>query len=256
MTDPTRPAPRRSTRPPARRLRPSPGLPPPDPWSLDVLVAEIEDRVTATAAKHPNEPMGRWLYRVLDAWVGDRDGAWRRQRQAQGLAIIREPACQLGCDHCCYQHVAVTELEAEILAQHVQAHLDPGEQAALRHRVDRDAGRLRQLAAEAPTADAHRAALARSRQPCPLLDEATRQCLAYEARPVNCRRENSVEVEVCRRYRDDPDASESSLRLVRFDLLWGAVHVLLARMAADDPHLDSASDATQPLALALSRHFV
>jgi Fe-S-cluster containining protein len=212
--------------------------------------------VASVAEAHPDEPSGRWLYPVLDAWVRDRDDSWRRRRQDQGLAVIQEPACRPGCDHCCYQHVAVTDLEAEILARHVQAHLDPDQLAALRDRVHRDAEQLRRIAAEAPTADAHRAALARIRQPCPLLDEAAGRCLAYEARPVNCRRENSVEVEVCRRYRDDPDASESSLRLVRYDLLWGAVHVLLARWAADDPHLDSASDTTQPLALALSRHFV
>ncbi|WP_161602483.1 YkgJ family cysteine cluster protein [Tautonia marina] len=250
-----RPDPARPDRPGARRLRPSPTLPPPDPWSLEVLVAEIEGRVASVAAERPNEPLTQWLYPVLDAWVRDRDDAWRQERKARGLAIIQEPACQVGCDHCCYQHVAVTDLEAEILARHVRIHLDPDQLAALRNRVDRDARQFRQLAAESPTPEAHRAALARLRQPCPMLDEAAGRCLAYEARPVNCRRENSVDVEVCRRYRFDPDATESSLRLVRYDLLWGAVHVVLSRSAADNNTLDSASDTTEPLAVALQRHF-
>ncbi|WP_169972727.1 YkgJ family cysteine cluster protein [Tautonia rosea] len=250
-----RPEPARHDRPIPRRLRPSPTLPPPDPWSLEVLVKEIEGRVKSIAVEHSDEPMTQWLYPVLDAWVRDRDDAWRQEREAQGLSILQEPACQLGCDHCCYQHVAVTDLEAEILSRHVRLHFDPAKYVVLRDRVRRDAEQYQQLAAEAPTLDTYRAALSRIRRPCPMLDETSSRCLAYEARPVNCRRENSVDVEVCRRYRLDPDATESSLRLIRYDLLWGAVHVLLARWAANDEALDSASDTIEPLAVALARHF-
>ena len=45
---------------------------------------------------------------------------------------------------------------------------------------------------------------------------------------MNCRRENSVDVEVCRRYREDPDQPDSSLRLVRLDLIWSAVQAAIA----------------------------
>ena len=82
-----------------------------------------------------------------------------------------------------------------------------------------------------------------------MLDEEAGRCRAYEARPVNCRRENSVDVEVCRRYREDPDATDSSLRLVRYDVIWGAVRAFLARWGAEQLGLDELA----PLEIALER---
>lgn len=111
---------------------------------------------------------------------------------------------------------------------------------ALRARLDRDSGRFRRFADDPK-------ALARVRRPCPLLDEAEGRCRAYAARPVNCRRENSIDVEVCRRYREDPEIEDSSLRLVRYDVIWGAAQVALSRWAAE--HLGLAS--MMPLELAL-----
>jgi hypothetical protein len=82
-----------------------------------------------------------------------------------------------------------------------------------------------------------------------MLDEAVGRCRVYDARPVNCRRENSVDVEVCRRYREDPYATDSSLRLVRADVIWGAAQVFLARWSAE--HLDA--DELWPLESALAQ---
>jgi hypothetical protein len=137
----------------------------------------------------------------------------------------------------------VAGIEAMVLAGHARERWPAGEVEALRARVDREAPRLREIGPDP-------SALARIRRPCPMLDERLGLCRAYEARPVNCRRENSIDVEVCRRYREDPESNESSIRLVRYDVIWGAARVFLSRWSAD--LLDSDLDETMPMELALS----
>ncbi|RUL88526.1 YkgJ family cysteine cluster protein [Tautonia sociabilis] len=257
MPPPSRPSPRRQEPPAARRRRPGAGPSPggrQDPWSLEALVRSLRDRVRSYAASHPDEPPSLWLYREIDSWAADRDDDWKRRRSSRAvLPLAPEPSCRPGCVHCCYQHVAVTPAEARLLADHL-ARLRPNaevEVEALLARLSRAAEDCRRLIAEAPDPRASRLALARVRRPCPLLDERLGRCLAYDARPVNCRRENSLDVEVCRRYRDDPDCPDSSLRLVRYDVIWGAAFAFLARWGP--ALLLLKPGAIEPLDVALSR---
>src|SRR5690606_23501571 len=120
---------------------------------------------------------------------------WRRQRAAGGLSVLSEPACQTGCAHCCYQHVAISGVEALVLADFIRDRWPAEAIAGLRERLEREAERYRRIAVEADSPEAERAPLGRIRRPCPMLEETEGRCLAYEARPVNCRRENSVDVE-------------------------------------------------------------
>ena len=101
-------------------------------------------------------------------------------------------------------------------------------------------------------AEEQQAELSRIRRPCLLLDEDSGRCRAYDARPVNCRRENSEDAEVCRRYRDDPDATASSLRFVRYELIWGAVQAYLACWAAEEAGVARLLPLETALALALA----
>jgi Fe-S-cluster containining protein len=57
------------------------------------------------------------------------------------------------------------------------------------------------------------AGISRLRRPCPLLDQSTGLCRVYEVRPLACRQENSVDVDACKRFKDDPDEPVSSLQL-------------------------------------------
>lgn len=211
-------------RPSPRRRRSFAGTAGP-PETIEALIASLGQRLD------DEEPSPDRFYEVIDAWAAERDEElgrrWARPGP-DGFPVIRQPECQTGCCHCCYQIVAVTEPEAALLARHLRRFWSAEDLDALRRRLAADDDEDRALVAAASTHEAGRAALARLRRPCPLLDEPSGLCRAYEARPVNCRRENSVDVEVCRRYRDDPDQSDSSLRLVRLDLIWSAVPAAIA----------------------------
>ena len=237
---------RRPSRPPSGRPRRVPEVlrPVPRPgsdWSLGGLIDRLEARVVAESAELPGVPVERWLYRAVDAWAAAIDAELHRPSPSNRLAVLPEPVCKSGCDHCCYQHVAVTNVEAAILDDHIRR-LPDEEAIALRGAILDEAERTARLLDEAPTPENQRETLARLRRPCPLLDTATGRCRVYEVRPINCRRENSLDAEVCRRYRHDPEATDSSLRLVRYDLIWGAAQAFLVRWSAR--HLGSEAIGT------------
>ena len=142
----------------------------------------------------------------------------------------------------------MTGAEALILADHIKKHWSPEAIADLRPRLNAANETYRKIAENSPTIEIEEQKVARLRRPCAMLDESAGRCLAYEARPVNCRRENSVDVEVCRRYREDPEETESSLRVVRADVIWGAVQVFLSRWTSR--HLSM--DDIRPLEVALA----
>lgn len=239
-------------RPPPRRRRAVPDrVLVRDPWSLESLVAEIESHLAGFDLSRPDEQ----IYRVLDSWASDRDSTWCTEKESANLPVIREPSCNNGCNYCCYQHVAVSRIEADILAAHIRNKWSEIDIVALRDRLDRECERLVSIGVDSSEPEVRRLALSRLRRPCPMLDEESGQCRVYEARPVNCRRENSIDPEVCRRYRFDPEATESSIRLSRFDLIWGAVHLVLSRASTSSRDHETVFDATrfEPLELALTR---
>ena len=219
-------------------------------WTFGGLIDRLEARVIAEALANGDVTILRWLYRAVDAWAAELDAEIHRPDPSNPLAVVPEPVCKSGCDHCCYQHVAVTSVEAAILADHIRR-LPDIEAGALRDAILEGADRIARLLDEAATPEGRRDALARLRRPCPLLDTASGRCRVYEARPVNCRRENSVDAEVCRRYRLDPEATDSSVRLVRFDLIWGAAQAFFGRISDER----FGNGETMPLEVAVDAAF-
>ncbi len=84
--------------------------------------------------------------------------------------------CKKGCAACCHQHTVCSPLEAILVAQALRGH---ARAAALWQRVAVQAERVRQSLGYA---ERHARQVA-----CPLLDEDTRTCAAYGARPTACR---------------------------------------------------------------------
>jgi len=105
------------------------------------------------------------------------------------------PACADGCNYCCQgERVAVTLPEVARAVAHAQRHLDP---AAL--------GRVEQRARDnAPQTHGRTARGYPLRLPCALLGEDGR-CSVYDARPMLCRREHSLDVSQCKAGFDNDD---------------------------------------------------
>ncbi len=95
-------------------------------------------------------------------------------------------ACRAGCSWCCYIPVAVTPPEALVMAQFLRDHCSAAELTEVRARLAANAVRSATLSL-ADQADA--------RLPCALLRHG--QCMVYEARPIRCRRWNSVDSTAC-----------------------------------------------------------
>lgn len=108
--------------------------------------------------------------------------ALRRQDPPEAPA-----ACAAGCAHCCHFQVAVTPVEAIVIADHLRATRVAADVAAL-------AATCRQLAAKERGFDA--AARIRARRPCVLLGVDAR-CTIYEVRPLACRGANATDATQC-----------------------------------------------------------
>ncbi len=198
--------------------------------ALDLLASRLDQRLQAYAEAHPEESGEDWLFRVIDGWAADEDRTFRQapgSAASTGLPVLQEPACQPGCDHCCHQIAMVTALEAQLLARHLLRNWSEAEIDELRRRATDLWNRARSAGIENRPLAEQMDVLARIRRPCPLLEESSRLCLAYEARPLACRRENSTDAEVCRRYRENPDEAVASLRVPRLERIWNAARRLL-----------------------------
>jgi Fe-S-cluster containining protein len=112
------------------------------------------------------------------------------------LPLLAEVACRPGCDHCCHGiKVDVTAAEALAVAAFVTDGLDGRALSALRDRVTRHAA-----AVKAMTLDERLEA----RTPCPVLDEVTGTCGAYDVRPMRCRSHHSLDAAACKRALENP----------------------------------------------------
>ncbi|MBT3917622.1 MAG: YkgJ family cysteine cluster protein [Rhodospirillaceae bacterium] len=97
-------------------------------------------------------------------------------------------ACQAGCTFCCHQYVGISAAELAIVTKYVETNFDAADQLQLRDRLGKT------LEATAGMNQFERAA---SRIDCPLLDETTRHCTIYTARPLTCRGMHSLDREAC-----------------------------------------------------------
>jgi len=97
-------------------------------------------------------------------------------------------ACQAGCTFCCHQYVGISMAELAIVAKYVETNFDKSGQQQLRDRLSET------IEATAGMNQFERAA---SRIDCPLLNETSRQCTIYAARPLTCRGMHSLDRDAC-----------------------------------------------------------
>ena len=99
-------------------------------------------------------------------------------------------ACSRGCSYCCSLRVQVQPYEAFALAAWLRRSFDPARLAAVVERLRANVARTRELGEEKRK---------RTNLPCALLGDDG-ACTAYEARPAQCRRYHSTDVEPCKAF--------------------------------------------------------
>jgi len=97
-------------------------------------------------------------------------------------------ACTRGCSYCCSLQVEVQPHETFTLAQWLKRHFSPERLAAVTVKLRDNAAKTHAMGADARK---------RSNIACALLGDDG-ACTAYEARPAQCRRFHSVDVEICK----------------------------------------------------------
>jgi len=111
-----------------------------------------------------------------------------RSAQVLGPAV----ACAKGCSHCCHQYVTALIPEVLRLAESIRATYSPERLAALEERIRSFLSAVREIPGEGRVLTARLA--------CPILESDL--CGAFEARPLACRRHNSVNVAACIEYKE------------------------------------------------------
>jgi Fe-S-cluster containining protein len=140
-------------------------------------------------------------------------------------------ACARGCSYCCNLRVEVQPYEAFRLAAWLKRHFDAPRLAAVIGRLQGNVERTRTLGPEARK---------RTNIACALLGEDG-ACTVYEARPAQCRRYHSTNVDPCIEFHDTHDETiESTMNeAVAHN---AAVIITQARHAVRDAGLDDASE--------------
>ena len=99
-------------------------------------------------------------------------------------------ACSRGCSYCCSLRVQVQPYEAFTLAGWLRRHFDAPRLARVIERLRANVARTREIGEEARK---------RANLPCALLGEDG-ACTAYEARPAQCRRYHSTDLDPCKSF--------------------------------------------------------
>jgi len=124
-------------------------------------------------------------------------------RLADGL-LARAPAgavaCKAGCDHCCYQSVGVTALEALAIAAHLRTTLSTEALGAVARHVAETYRATRGLSTAERFSPNH---------PCVFLEAG--RCSVYEVRPLSCRGMNSLDAGECATRLREPEARAAFL---------------------------------------------
>ena len=104
-------------------------------------------------------------------------------------------ACSRGCSYCCSLRVQVQPYEAFTLAAWLKRNFSPERVAGVIARLEANVARTRELGEEKRK---------RTNIACALLGEDG-ACTAYEARPAQCRRYHSTDVDPCRTFHETHD---------------------------------------------------
>lgn len=154
-------------------------------------------------------------------------------------AFACQVACKRGCFYCCHVLVDVSIPELARLVTHAQQNMTPGELDDLR-------GRSVEAAAKTRGTDPISYPF---RQPCAFLSDG--ECSAYEARPLACRNEHSLDVDGCRYvYETGKDAPANDDHQARATGAAMCLALELAMVEAGVP--PTAYELQQALAIALT----
>ena len=111
-------------------------------------------------------------------------------------------ACSRGCSYCCNLRVQVQPYEAFTLAAWLRRHFDAPRLARVVERLRANVARTREIGEEARK---------RVNLPCALLGQDG-ACTAYEARPAQCRRYHSTDLDPCKAFHaSHDDAIEAAM---------------------------------------------
>jgi Fe-S-cluster containining protein len=125
-------------------------------------------------------------------------------RQAASRLPGNDTACEAGCAYCCYYTVSLRAHEIVQVLEHIRANFSKAEIAGIRQRAKQNRQRMKKLTHDQ---------IEHTNIRCALLSEEG-LCRCYDVRPLNCRRNNSRNAELCRQFHDDPTAdliSDSAL---------------------------------------------
>jgi hypothetical protein len=133
--------------------------------------------------------------------------------------LPRPPACQPGCDFCCYNQVELTAPEALLLGSFLATRFPPDTLRLLLARAAELWGRRADKTKE-------ELAALRSEFPCPLLTDG--RCSVYEVRPLMCRAMHSLEMAACLQ-----EFAQPGLNIVQFYSHRHIIHVSLSQGLVD-----------------------
>ena len=209
--------------------------------------------MTAPDRRSGAERLGAWGSESKAAFAEARDPArleraviTLHRRVDEVLAITVEGhgvrvACSRGCSYCCNLRVQVQPYEAFTLAAWLRRNFSPERLGRVVERLEANVARTRELGEEARK---------KTNIACALLGDDG-ACTAYEARPAQCRRYHSTDLDPCRAFFETHD---ETIEAAMHEAVAHNADVIItqARHAAREAGLDDASvDMNEALLQAL-----
>lgn len=136
-------------------------------------------------------------------------------------------ACENGCSYCCHYHVYAYPIEIFAIVEYVKT-LSDAEQNSIRKQLTINLEKISNL-----TVDQHIATNIR----CALLGDGGR-CVAYDVRPVACRKHHSVDGVSCKVTFDNPSSSMKNT-LVEAREIVGTGFIFALKMGTESVGLDT-----------------
>ncbi|MFC1467629.1 YkgJ family cysteine cluster protein [Verrucomicrobiota bacterium] len=126
-----------------------------------------------------------------EAW-SDFENLWLEGSKLPG----NETACEAGCVYCCHYTVSLRAHEVAQVLEHILKNFTKAEIKEVVKRAKQNRTRMKKLTHEQ---------IEHTNIKCPLLsDEGL--CRCYEVRPLNCRRNNSRDIDLCRAFHENPES--------------------------------------------------
>lgn len=188
--------------------------------SLDARLAELQQ---AKVSELLHQAAGTGLQKTLELAQSAIYCADYVIQMVEASTPLPQPlACQEACYFCCCNQVELTPPEAIFLGHYVERYFTDEQKkelnAALNRSLELQAGKSK-------------AALARIRPPCPLLQD--RKCSAYPARPLVCRAMHSLDAKKCKSAYKKRDLTSPPYYAHRHDISFSISQGLLAGCRAE-----------------------